>query len=112
MNRFNQIGSFLSFLLFVCTQVLDPEHGGLKPFCSVRWSSIETEADSSLVLLTMFQVYCVLLVMLEYLAPLSFITLAYIRMAIKLWWSITPGHADQSRDDKILKNKKKVMSMS
>ena len=91
-----------------CAQVLDPDHGGLKPFCSVRWSSIETETDSSRVLLTMFQVYCVLLVMLEYLAPLSFITLAYIRMAIKLWWSITPGHADQSRDDKILKNKKKV----
>ena len=29
-------------------------------------------------------------------------------MGIKLWWSITPGQADQTRDDKILRNKKKV----
>ena len=27
---------------------------------------------------------------------------------LKLWWSKTPGQADQLRDDKILRNKKKV----
>jgi hypothetical protein len=27
---------------------------------------------------------------------------------MKLWWSETPGQADQLRDDKILRNKKKV----
>ena len=32
-------------------------------------------------------------------------------MAIKLWWAVTPGQADQSRDDRILRNKKKVKMM-
>ena len=56
-------------------QVLDLENGGLKPFCSVRWSSIEddstVEEDSGYHLLVIFQVYFVTLLLLEYLAPLS-----------------------------------------
>ena len=94
-------------------QVLDLENGGLKPFCSVRWSSIEddstVEEDSGYHLLVIFQVYFVTLLLLEYLAPLSIITLAYLKMGMKLWWAITPGQADQLRDDKILRNKKKVI---
>ena len=94
-------------------QVLDFDNGGLKPFCCVRWASIEedetrNEEDSGYVLLTLFQVYFVIILLLEYLAPLSFITLAYLKMGMKLWWTITPGQADQLRDDKILRNKKKV----
>ena len=94
-------------------EVLDFDNGGLKPFCSVRWASIEEdetrkEEDSGYVLLTLFQVYFVIILLLEYLAPLSFITLAYLKMGMKLWWTITPGQADQLRDDKILRNKKKV----
>ena len=93
-------------------EVLDFDNGGLKPFCSVRWASIEedemTEDDSGYFLLTIFQVYFVIILLLEYLAPLSIITLAYLKMGMKLWWTITPGQADQLRDDKILRNKKKV----
>ena len=96
-------------------QVLDLDNGGLKPFCSVRWSSIkdegEEEEEPGQLLLTMFQVYFVSLLLLEYLAPLSIITLAYLKMGMKLWWTITPGQADQLRDDKILRNKKKVLHM-
>ena len=61
-------------------------------------------------LLLLFQGYCVLLVILEYVVPLSMITLAYLRMGVRLWWAATPGQANQMRDDKILKNKKKVIS--
>lgn len=93
-------------------QVLDFDNGGLKPFCSVRWASIEEdetkEEDSGHFLLIMFQVYFVIILLLEYLAPLSIITLAYLKMGMRLWWTITPGQADQLRDDKILRNKKKV----
>ena len=93
-------------------EVLDFDNGGLKPFCSVRWASTEDdemrEDDSGYFLLIMFQVYFVIILLLEYLAPLSIITLAYLKMGMKLWWTITPGQADQLRDDKILRNKKKV----
>ena len=96
-------------------QVLDFDNGGLKPFCSVRWASIEEdetkEEDSGHFLLIMFQVYFVIILLLEYLAPLSIITLAYLKMGMRLWWTITPGQADQLRDDKILRNKKKVLHM-
>ena len=94
-------------------QVLDFDNGGLKPFCSVRWSSIEDEGeeDAGYLLLTLFQVYFVCLLLLEYLAPLSIISLAYLKMGRKLWGAVTPGQADQMRDDKILRNKKKVLHM-
>ena len=68
----------------------------------------ENTLEAESMLLTMFQVYCVIIVVLEYLAPLSVIMVAYIRMAMKLWWAVTPGQADRIRDDKILKNKKRV----
>ena len=32
-------------------------------------------------------------------------------MALKLWWTVTPGQADRIRDDKILRNKKRVLHM-
>jgi len=95
-------------------QVLDSEHGGLKPFCSVRWSSIQVNhpvKDPAEMLFAVYQGYCVLLVILEYLVPLSIITMAYLRMGMRLWWARTPGQANQLRDDKILKNKKKVLHM-
>ena len=93
--------------------MLDPDQGGLKPFCSVRWSSIVEEDtqdnnNNSQLLLTMYKVYCVVLVLLEYAAPLFIISMAYLRMGIKLWGQETPGHADTARDDMILRNKKKV----
>ena len=71
----------------------------------------ENTPEAESMLLTMFQVYCVIIVVLEYLAPLSVIMVAYIRMAMKLWWAVTPGQADRIRDDKILKNKKRVLHM-
>ena len=64
--------------------------------------------ESAEVLLGVYQGYCVLLVILEYLVPLSIITMAYLKMGMRLWWATTPGQADQLRDDKILRNKKKV----
>ena len=99
--------------------MLDGDNGGLKPFCSVRWSSLEAEdiveaeetPETESLPLPMFQVYCVIIVVLEYIVPLSVIIVAYLRMALKLWWSVTPGQADRIRDDKILRNKKKVLHM-
>lgn len=49
-------------------QVLDNELGGLKPFCSVRWSSLrvkEEDGEQSLEA-RLFWIYCVLLVSIEY----------------------------------------------
>ena len=72
--------------------------GGTKPFCSVRVSQQEegdTEGGPGLAA-QLYQTYCVLLVTLQYLAPLSVISLAYCRMGIRLWGAATPGTVSSS----------------
>ena len=47
-------------------QVLDSEHGGLKPFCSVRWSSIQVNhpvKDPAEILFAVYQAYNILLLL-------------------------------------------------
>ena len=43
------------------------------------------------ILYVLLQVYCMMMVVLQYVAPLSIITFAYIRMGVKLWGTKTPG---------------------
>ena len=77
---------------------MDPDEGGLKPFCSMRWSSIqEDEETDDQVMVTLYKVYCIVLAMLEYAVPLFIISMAYLRMGFKLWSAETPGHADMAR---------------
>jgi leucokinin receptor len=71
--------------------------GHVKPFChNVKLSD---EAMLS---------YRVVLLVLQYLIPLCVISCVYIRMALTLWGSKTPGNAQSTRDATLMKNKKKV----
>ncbi|XP_023337479.1 RYamide receptor [Eurytemora carolleeae] len=92
-------------------EVLDLENGGMKPFCAVRGSSIEINKFGKNLTFSLFQVYCTFLVVIEYLIPLGILTAAYINVGQKLWGAKTPGQAHVVRDDRILKNKKKVIKM-
>jgi leucokinin receptor len=77
--------------------MIEYPHGHQKPFCNNVKLSEE-------VMLT----YRVVLVALQYLVPLCIISCVYVRMALTLWGSKTPGNAQSSRDATFLKNKKKV----
>jgi leucokinin receptor len=77
--------------------MVESPYGHQKPFChNVKLSE---EAMLS---------YRVILVVLQYLTPLCIISCVYIRMALTLWGSKTPGNAQSSRDATLMKNKKKV----
>jgi len=71
----------------------------IKPFCE------NTELSEEAMLS-----YRVVLLVLQYLIPLCVISGVYIRMALTLWGSKTPGNAQSSRDATLMKNKKKVGS--
>ncbi|XP_023342182.1 RYamide receptor isoform X2 [Eurytemora carolleeae] len=90
-------------------QVMDEVNGGLKPFCAVEWTVDQDEIHSWQS--DVFQVYCIVLSVLEYYAPILVSSICYSKMAHKLWIHKTPGQADIRRDDRINKNKKKVIKM-
>ena len=73
--------------------------GHFKPFC--HNVGLSEEAMLS---------YRVVMLVLQYLTPLCIISCVYIRMALALWGSKTPGNAQSSRDATLMKNKKKVGS--
>jgi hypothetical protein len=77
--------------------IIEYPHGYQKPFCT----NVSLSEDAMLL-------YRVVLVALQYLTPLCIISCVYIRMALTLWGSKTPGNAQISRDATFLKNKKKV----
>ena len=52
--------------------------------------------------------YSYSLTTMEYIVPLVIITFAYTRIAFRLWGNKTPGQAQDSRDQNLLMNKKKV----
>jgi leucokinin receptor len=74
----------------------DPQ-GHQKPFC--HNVNLSEEAMLS---------YRVVLLVLQYLTPLCVISCVYVRMALTLWGSKTPGNAQSTRDATLMKNKKKV----
>jgi leucokinin receptor len=87
----------MAFALWVYMEE-DP-WGHIKPFCyNVNLS------DYAMLC------YRVVLLVLQYLTPLCIISCVYIRMALTLWGSKTPGNAQSSRDEALMKNKKKVGS--
>jgi len=51
------------------------------------------------------------LCLVQYFVPLILISGAYIRMAITLWSTKTPGTAQKDRDVAVMNNKKKVIKM-
>jgi leucokinin receptor len=71
----------------------------LKPFCDNI--NLTNEAMLS---------YRIVLLVLQYVIPLCIISCVYIRMALALWGSKTPGNAQSTRDATLMKNKKKVGS--
>jgi leucokinin receptor len=79
--------------------LIDDTLGYPKPFCQNM--NLSNEA---------MLCYRVVLLVLQYLTPLCIISCAYIRMALTLWGSRTPGNAESSRDETLMKNKKKVGS--
>ena len=52
--------------------------------------------------------YMHFLCFVQYFVPLILISFAYIRIAVVLWGSKTPGAAQDQRDQIVLRNKKKV----
>ena len=55
-----------------------------------------------------FSRYMHFLCFVQYFVPLILISFAYIRIAVVLWGSKTPGAAQDQRDQIVLRNKKKV----
>lgn len=59
----------------------------------------------------LFMWYMNLLCLVQYFIPLILISCAYIRMAVVLWGSKTPGERERDRDRAVSNNKKKVIKM-
>uniref|UniRef100_A0A1B6DGK6 G-protein coupled receptors family 1 profile domain-containing protein n=1 Tax=Clastoptera arizonana TaxID=38151 RepID=A0A1B6DGK6_9HEMI len=55
--------------------------------------------------------YRAMLVILQYVIPVSVITWVYARMGLALWGATAPGNAQTDRDANIMRNKKKVIKM-
>ncbi|XP_020714575.1 RYamide receptor-like [Ceratitis capitata] len=51
------------------------------------------------------------LVVVQYCVPCCVISFVYVRMAVKLWLTQTPGNAEDARDMALMRNKKKVIKM-
>jgi len=56
--------------------------------------------------------YRFVLFFVQYFTPLCVISCVYVRMALRLWGSRAPGNAQDSRDANLMKNKKKVSSLT
>ena len=69
----------------------------------MRYTVIKTCDQLSVILF-----YSYSLTTMEYIVPLVIITFAYTRIAFRLWGNKTPGQAQDSRDQNLLMNKKKV----
>lgn len=76
---------------------------GEKPFCYIDFGPNATQSN-----LTMFKYYSTSLLTVQYFFPMTIISVAYARIAFRLWGSKTPGAAQDERDHNILVNKKKV----
>ena len=75
------------------------------PFCYVSSDPIRS---------SLYSVYNCLSVSLQYLIPLLVISYSYVRVALRLWWSVTPGHRSHStvtQDRQNLNKKKKAVVM-
>ena len=75
------------------------------PFCYV---------SSDPIMSSLYSVYNCLSVSLQYLIPLLVISYSYVRVALRLWWSVTPGHRSHStvtQDRQNLNKKKKAVVM-
>ena len=95
------ISAALAAPMAIALRVTLIENGweGMKPFCH----NVRLSEDAMLA-------YRVVLLVLQYLTPLCVISCVYIRMALTLWGSKTPGNAKSTRDATLMKNKKKVCS--
>ena len=95
------ISAALAAPMAYALRVTDIEYttGHFKPFC------YNTELSDNAMLS-----YRVVLLVLQYVIPLCVISCVYIRMALTLWGSKTPGNAQSTRDATLMKNKKKVSS--
>jgi len=81
----------------------------LKPFCYIDFSYNETHMDEFK--MDLFKYYSTSLLTVQYFLPMAIISVAYSRIAFRLWGSKTPGAAQDERDHIILANKKKVIKM-
>ena len=59
----------------------------------------------------LFSFFSTSLLTVQYFLPMAIISVAYSRIAFRLWGSKTPGAAQDERDHIILANKKKVSSI-
>lgn len=73
------------------------ENGGYYPFCYPERLGEDT-----------MQIYRTIMVLLQYVMPLSVIIWAYSSISFALWGNTTPGNAQTDRDANLMRNKKRV----
>lgn len=76
----------------------------LKPFCLPKFPEVGGT--------DMSQPYVVYLIVVQYFLPLCVISVAYVRIMYRVWFSEAPGSAVDGRDKIMNKNKKKVVKLS
>jgi hypothetical protein len=76
---------------------IQEEHSHSKPFCYANKLSEHT--------MILFRT---ILVLLQYVMPLSVITWAYWNISVALWGNIAPGNAETERDANLMRNKRRV----
>ena len=80
-------------------------HAHLNKFTNQTDSLFEGSGSSS------YQVYTILLVIVQFIIPYSIMVTKYLRVCVRLWTNQPPGNSDEHRDSMMLKNKKKSVIM-
>lgn len=89
----------LSFPMGFAMEVIfrKDDNGGSYPFCFPERLGLET-----------MQIYRTVMVLMQYVMPLSVILWAYSSISFALWGNTAPGNAQTDRDANLMRNKKRV----
>ena len=71
------------------------------------WTPFTNDTNSSK-LIQLLKGYNLYLVTIQYFLPLMIIVFAYLRIMHTIWFTKTPGSAVDTRDQMVMKNKRKV----
>ncbi|XP_076088152.1 neuromedin-K receptor-like [Mytilus galloprovincialis] len=93
------VSSVPDLLFYNVETMFDLKYWTKKPICRVEWPSKEFS-----------RFYFTYLLLLQYVVPLSIISVVYIRVAHRIWGSNVPGNETDHNDIRAV-NKKKVVKM-
>jgi len=111
------VSTILAVPMVILYRVYDVNHdlenfpGYFAPQAPDMYQCLPYPEVPSVTTVTFFKWYKNSLCLLQYFIPLVIISGAYIRMAVALWSSRTPGAAQLDRDRQLMNNKKKVIKM-